>query len=57
MSVKLFRNFPVAVPKLGAAHAVNPKNPNSAYCAICARPNAEHGLGVSVFGQFHDCDV
>jgi hypothetical protein len=33
------------VPKLGAAHAVNPKNLNSAYCAICARPNAEHGLG------------
>jgi hypothetical protein len=48
---KIFRNFPLAVPKLGPAHAVNPEKPNLAYCAICAPPNAEDGLGVSMFGN------
>jgi hypothetical protein len=48
---KIFRNFPLGVPKLGPAHAVNPEKPNLAYCAICAPPNAEDGLGVSMFGN------
>ena len=48
---KIFRNFPLAVPKLGPGHAVNPEKPNLAYRAICAPPNAEDGLGVSMFGN------